>query len=157
MKVNSPQFVYEPTGLDSCIFPVFVDEKPNQEELIFTNLYPDMRRFFLVVLSNMNQELRGVCKKVDSARVSVGSDIGTLFAADILVDIGFPFDLALTQPADLGGQTDWAKAHPLMMNRLMTKAIRNAQTVTIYGKDHYELLPKAFPRIKRGYLLKETK
>ncbi len=126
---------------------------PHIEEVIFEGTYSKIRFFFGEQLPVMRRALLDAAKGKDFVRLYLGAEMGTLYAAYYCAVEGLKFDLILVNPQYLGGKMIWSQRHPLLINKLLTTAFLGATEVFINGADHFEALPKSFPRIGREYQL----
>lgn len=134
-------------------FFIFYDESEFTEAIYFDGTYPKSRRFFGEILPHMRELLVEACGYFDAATVYLGAEIGSLYAAYYCICEEIQTSVTLVDPQFLGGKSAWAQQHPLLLNKLITSILSNAFEVRIVGKEHFEKLPKAFPRIAREYIL----
>jgi hypothetical protein len=136
-------------------FFIFSGENEALESSIFDGSYPGLRRFYDHLLPYLRDELFKLLDGNGSAKIYMGAEIGTLYAAYYCAVMGRRYSLELVDPQFLGGKNVWAQQHPLLLNKLISTALCGAFEVKIVGQEHFERLPKAFPRIDREYLLSD--
>jgi hypothetical protein len=126
------------------------------EDDLFEGNYPKLRQYYDTILPSIRTDLEELlmrCKPL--VRVYLGCEVSTLYAAYYAIVNGARLAVTIVNPQFMGGKTPWAVNHPLVLNRLITTVISNAFEVEIRGKDHFEKLPKAFPKIEREYILSD--
>ena len=137
------------------VFFVFDSIGTESEASIFEGIYSKTCHFFTETLPKMRRLLIDLAKENTHVHLYLGAEIGMLYAAYYCAIEGIPFSVSLVDPQYIGGKSVWMQQHPLLRNKLITTVLAHANEVFIVGKEHFEMFPKAFPRVQREYKLLE--